>query len=230
MRAVAEMPMRHVLSTPLMTRAAAVSVSLLFHGLLFAGFGGAVSPQSSELVSQTVTRLSFLAPTPMPAEVPEEPQEAEEPEKEVVKEVPEKPAELARKVVEKKKEVVKSRPEVKPMQQTASASSDALPQINEGIIERETERYLSSVIAHIEQHKWYPKVARRRGIEGEVHVRFTLHPDGSVRELTVENGSSVLLTASRQAVERAIPMPKPPATVHCPLPCEFRMRFNLNAR
>jgi protein TonB len=230
MRAVAEMPMHHVLSTPLMTRAAAVSVSLLFHGLLFAGFGGAVSPQSSEPVSQTVTRLSFLAPTPMPAEVPEEPQEAEEPEKEVVKEVPEKPAELARKVVEKKKEVVKSRPEVKPMQQTASASSDALPQINEGIIERETERYLSSVIAHIEQHKWYPKVARRRGIEGEVHVRFTLHPDGSVRELTVENGSSVLLTASRQAVERAIPMPKPPATVHCPLPCEFRMRFNLNAR
>ncbi|MDT8376825.1 MAG: TonB family protein, partial [Mariprofundaceae bacterium] len=188
-----------------------------------------ISAPSSESPSTSVTRLSFPAPAPMPAEMPQEPQKAEEPEKEVVKEVPEKPPELARKVIKKKKEVVKAKPEVKPMQQAASAHAESTPQINEGVIQRETERYLSSVMAHIEKHKWYPKAARRRGIEGEISVRFMLLPDGSAVGVVAENGPPLLVSAARQAVETAVPLPKPPATVHCPLECEFRMRFSLNA-
>ncbi|OIO72181.1 MAG: hypothetical protein AUJ56_02035 [Zetaproteobacteria bacterium CG1_02_49_23] len=113
------------------------------------------------------------------------------------------------------------------VQQQVTAA--APPQLDEGRIERETERYLAEVMAHIEQHKWYPKAARRRGIEGEVHVRFTLHPDGTARQLIVENGPDLLLAAAREAVEKAMPMPAPPAIIHCPLECEFRMQFNLNA-
>jgi len=211
-------------------RTGAITASILIHGLLFVGYGGSVSAPSSEPVNTSVTRLSFLAPAPVPDAVPDQPQEKPEPKKVVAKkEKVVKRVEAVREVAEVEPEPVESKPEVKPMQQMASASSDALPQINEGIIQRETERYLSNVMAHIEQHKWYPKAARRRGIEGEVHVRFTLHPDGSARELTVENGSSVLLIAARKAVERAMPMPKPPENIHCPLPCEFRMRFSLNA-
>jgi protein TonB len=211
-------------------RTGAITASILIHGLLFVGYGGSVSAPSSEPVNTSVTRLSFLAPAPVPDAVPDQPQEKPEPKKVVAKkEKVVKPIEAVREVAEAEPEPVESKPDTQPMQQMASASSDALPQVNEGIIQRETERYLSNVMAHIEQHKWYPKAARRRGIEGEVHVRFTLHPDGSARELTVENGSSVLLIAARKAVEKATPMPKPPKNIHCPLECEFRMRFSLNA-
>jgi periplasmic protein TonB len=212
-----------------MIRAGAITASILIHGLLFVGYGGSISAPSSESVNTSVTRLSFLAPAPVPDAVPDQPQEKPEPKKVVAKkEKVVKRAEAVREVAEVEPEPVESKPDAQPMQQ-AAAPSEAVPQINEGIVQRETERYLSNVMAHIEQHKWYPKAARRRGIEGEVHVRFTLHPDGSARELTVENGSSVLLIAARKAVEKAMPMPKPPENIHCPLECEFRMRFSLNA-
>ena len=211
-------------------RAGAFTISILIHALFFIGYGGSISAPSSESANTSVTRLSFLAPAPIPDVVPDRPQEKPEPKKvpPKVKKIV-KPAEAVREVAKTEPEKVEPLPAVQPMQQMASASSDTSPQINEGIIQRETERYLSSIMAHIEQHKWYPKAARRRGIEGEVSVRFTLHPDGSARELVVKNGSPLLLTAARQAVEKAIPMPKPPAAVDCPLECEFRMRFSLNA-
>lgn len=217
------------LSQTQLIRAGAITASILIHGLLFVGYGGAISAPSSESVNTSVTRMSFLAPAPVPDAVPDQPQEKPEPKKVVAKkEKVVKRVEAVREVAEVEPEPVESKPDAQPMQQ-AAASSEAVPQINEGVVQRETERYLSNVMAHIEQHKWYPKAARRRGIEGEVNVRFTLLPDGSANGVTVENGPTILIAAARKAVEKATPMPKPPENIHCPLECEFRMRFSLNA-
>ena len=211
-------------------RAGAITASILIHALLFVGYGGSISALSSELMNTSVTRLSFLAPAPVPDAVPDQPQNKPEPKKPVAKkEKVIKPVEAVREIAKAESEQVESKPETQSMQQAASAPSESAPQINEGVIQRETEQYLSNVMAHIEQHKWYPKAARRRGIEGEVSVRFTLLPDGSAKALIVENGHEMLVAAARKAVEKAIPMPKPPAKIHCPLECEFRMRFSLNA-
>ena len=215
-------------------RYGAVALSLLLHGLLFLNFGGA--PAGIKQPIESVTRLSFLAPTPEPAVVPEVMPEVieQKPEKKQLKPVPKPVKKVAKKKVVKpvEKVVQEKVSEPEPVVAAAAAPSVAAvstPQIDEGLIKRETERYLTEVMAHIEQHKWYPKAARRRGIEGEVHVRFTLFPDGTARQLVVENGPSVLLAAAKQAVEKAVPMPTPPKAIHCPLECEFRMAFNLNA-
>ncbi len=224
-------------------RYGAFAVSLLLHGLIFADYGGQVAAMSPQPI-QSVTRLSFLAPPPEAVVVPEviEPVIPElQPETLEIKPV----EKVEHKVVKKKaKEMV-----VEPVQAVvqevlqeqliqpdpvavvaqAVAVSAVQPQVDEGLIKRETERYLTEVMAHIEKHKWYPKAARRRGVEGEVHVRFVLHHDGSTEGLRVESGPSMLVAAARKAVEKAMPMPSPPAGVHCPLECEFRMRFNLNA-
>jgi protein TonB len=211
-------------------RAGAITASILIHGFLFVGYGGSVSAPSPEQLNTSVTRLSFLTPAPIPDAVPDQPQKKPEPKKAVAKkEKVIKPIEAVREVAEVEPEPVESVPETQPMQMAASAHSEAAQQINEGVVQRETERYLSNVMAHIEQHKWYPKAARRRGIEGEVNVRFTLLPDGSAKGVMVENGPTILIAAARKAVEKATPMPKPPENIHCPLECEFRMRFSLNA-
>ncbi len=202
----------------------AYSISLLLHGMLFVGYGGSVAPSAPQQIS-TVTRMSFLTPSKQditPVEKRAEPEKMEE----AVKDDTLAKKELPAREESKPKPVKKSVPT--PEKATAQASnSTETVQLNDGVIARETERYLSDVMAHIEQFKWYPKAAKRRGIEGEVAVSFVLMPDGSTKNLTVENGQPVLLTAARKAVEKANPMPKPPASIHCPMPCEFRMRFNL---
>lgn len=212
--------------------------SLLLHGMLFANYDGA--PAGIKQPIESVTRLSFLAPAPTPAVVPEVIPE-KPPEKKKVKPVPKPVKRVVKKKVRKKvvkpvpvqevvqEQVTEPEPVVMAAAPVLPAAAAVVPQIDEGLIKRETERYLTEVMAHIEQHKWYPKAARRRGIEGEVFVRFTLQPDGTAQQLIVENGPSVLLAAAKKAVEKAIPMPMPPKSIHCPLECEFRMAFNLNA-
>ncbi|OIO73303.1 MAG: hypothetical protein AUJ57_04700 [Zetaproteobacteria bacterium CG1_02_53_45] len=209
-------------------RSTAILLSLLLHGLLFISYGGTPAATMQQ-TNPSVTRLSFLAPAPEPILTPEA---LPEPEKKLVKAEPEpiprqQKKRLVKRMVEPVQEVAQkqiSEPVVAAAQPAAAATA---PQIDQGLIIKETERYLAEVMAHIEQHKWYPKAARRRGIEGEVHVSFKLLPDGSAHQLVVENGPSLLVTAARAAVERAIPMPIPPAMIDCPLECEFRMRFNL---
>ncbi|GAV19145.1 periplasmic protein TonB [Mariprofundus micogutta] len=213
-------------------RYGAITLSLLLHGLLFASYGGTPATATQQPI-ESVTRLSFLAPAPQPVAAPDIVPEIK-PEKAKPKPKPKRKPEkktVRKKVVKPVHESVEeqiSEPVAVAAQEPAAASA-AVPQIDEGLIKRETERYLTEVMAHIEQHKWYPKAARRRGIEGEVNVSFTLLPDGSAYKLVVENGPSLLVAAARQAVEKATPMPQPPAGIHCPLECQFRMRFNLKA-
>jgi len=213
-------PIAGVISKASLIRTGAIALSFLVHSALFVSFGGSLSASPSDMTSESITRLSFLQPAPMPEEVEQKPEELiEEPPKKVekVKEVVQKEPE--------KKEPPKVEPQV---QQVASAPADNVPQIKEGIIRWERERYLSDVLAHIEHNKWYPKIARRMGVEGEVMVRFVLHADGSAQGLQIENGPEALMAAARKTVERSMPLPRPPEKVDCPIECEFRMRFSLS--
>jgi len=202
-------------------RTGAFALSFLAHGALFVSFGGILTASTTDTPSTSVTRLTFLQPAPIPEEIKEEPIEK-------LKEPP-KQVEKAKKVVEEKQPEEKEPPVVEQQaQQLAAAPSDETPQIKKGIIRWERERYLSDVLAHIEHHKWYPKIARRMGLEGEVKVRFVLQADGSAKNLHIENGPEALMNAARRTVERSLPLPRPPKKVDCPIDCEFNMRFSLN--
>jgi TonB family protein len=63
--------------------------------------------------------------------------------------------------------------------------------------------------AAIERTKNYPRLARERGIEGVVRLRFKLTSFGSVEKLEIlqSSGSEVLDNASINAVYRAAPLP-----------------------
>lgn len=228
-------------------RLIAVAASVAMHAIWFVQSGGAPAARQADMpVRNTVTRLTFAAPEPIARPEPVALQE------EVMQPLPEPeqvapppkpvPVKRPRPVMKKQPVLVAkqvSKPVIEKIQkpsvpvQVASApaalpaTAAAAPAIDEGLIERERQRYLADLMAHIEQYKWYPKSARRRRIEGMVHVDFTLFADGSTSEVNVKNASPVLLAAAREAVAKAVPMPPPPAVIDCPMKCEFRMSFNL---
>jgi TonB family protein len=61
----------------------------------------------------------------------------------------------------------------------------------------------------IEKAKTYPRMARERGVEGVVLVRFWVLPNGDIEKVDVvkSSGSDILDTASVRTVYRAAPMP-----------------------
>ena len=220
-------------------RLAALVVSLGLHAVwLINGGGTPAVVQPIKQPSQTVTRLVFAAPKPVPEQPKPEPEPVAEP---IPEPVPKKPVKKEIKVAKKKpepkpveKKVVPepqpvAEPPEAPVQEVASAPEPIQPPaVDEGLLDEIRQRYLAEVMAHIEAHKWYPKSARRRGIQGEVKVSFILMPDGSIKDIEVRDGPGVLVAAAGSAVNKAVPMPTPPTEVHCPLHCEFSMRFALN--
>ena len=233
-------------------RLVAVAASVAIHAIWFVQSGGAPGAKQAEMPARTtVTRLTFAAPEPIARPEPVALQEAvmePMPEPEAVPPNPKPVPVKMPKPVMKKQPVLMATRETKPVIEKiqkpslpvepvqlvsapAAAASPAMapaaPAIDEGLIERERQRYLADLMAHIEEYKWYPKSARRRRIEGMVHVDFTLFADGSTSDISVKNASPILLAAAREAVAKAVPMPPPPAMIDCPMKCEFQMQFNL---
>ncbi len=71
----------------------------------------------------------------------------------------------------------------------------------------------------LERSKTYPRMARERGIQGVVHVRFKLRPSGDVEtvEIVRSSGYDILDDASVRTVYRAAPMPYVNGWVEVPM-------------
>jgi TonB family protein len=73
--------------------------------------------------------------------------------------------------------------------------------------------------AALERAKRYPRMARERGIEGVVYVRFRVLPSGSVErvEIIKSSGSGILDSASIKTVYRARPLPRVSGWIDVPI-------------
>lgn len=100
--------------------------------------------------------------------------------------------------------------------------------ISDDNFEEEKQLYLSTLLAHIEAHKYYPRSARKKGIQGHVKVSFSLSPSGNISAINVKGGSAILQRAAFKAVNASLPLPKPPESIEEVLPIEYRMAFLLN--
>ena len=66
---------------------------------------------------------------------------------------------------------------------------------------------LDALMARVRAHRHYPELARRRGIEGIVGVRFVSRGDGSAEVSVVRSADPLLDDAARAAVLAAGPFP-----------------------
>ena len=87
--------------------------------------------------------------------------------------------------------------------------------------------YYSLLRAHIESRKYYPRRARKLGIEGDVEVSFVLLENGEASNITSTGGHRLLNQAAIKSISEAMPLPAPPATLKLPLAVTFNMHYDL---
>lgn len=89
------------------------------------------------------------------------------------------------------------------------------------------ENFISQLLNHIERHKYYPRMARSRGIEGDINVSFRLMTDGNITDLVVNGEQAVLRHAANGAINKAVPMPSCPKEINCPIHVNYVMQFQI---
>ena len=89
--------------------------------------------------------------------------------------------------------------------------------------------YFSQLQAHIEACKYYPRAARKQGIEGRVEVSFQLLRDGGVNNIQSTGAHRMLKHAAARAVKDALPLPKPPDNLAMPANIRFTMHYDLKS-
>ena len=88
-----------------------------------------------------------------------------------------------------------------------------------------------ALVSHLNRFKRYPDMARARSNQGDVAVQFTIDRTGSLvaSRIVRSSGSSALDEEALAVLQRASPLPAPPAqvsgaTFDLTLPIQFRIR------
>ncbi len=93
-------------------------------------------------------------------------------------------------------------------------------------VDEEVARFRRLVREKIEQAKFYPLAARKRGYEGVVGVAFRILEDGRVEDIkvTAPCRCEVLNVAACEVIRRASPFPRPPEHLGAE---DLRMEVNI---
>jgi len=218
----------------------ALLVSLLLHLALF--WSGALSSGGQREESKKPvgsTRLNFRVAAKPPAPVPEsipkpEPKPVEppkpKPQPEPVIPKPEQPAPIIEPVpeAEPEPEIAETASERESAEQETAAAEQAPDGGDPQQQAQAQQNYLGALLAHIEEHKFYPRAARRRGLQGVIQISFILHEDGSISDLQLQKGHETLRKAAEESMRAALPLPIPPGEIICPLKVSFGMNFKLH--
>ena len=92
-----------------------------------------------------------------------------------------------------------------PIQQAVVVATP-IPQVD---LESKKRDFLSGIRATIHTNKKYPKMAKRRNIQGTVHVIFDIQSDGTATNIQTSGGASVLQKTVRKSIERSFPLSIP---------------------
>jgi len=87
--------------------------------------------------------------------------------------------------------------------------------------------YRDILLKHIDFYKIYPKIAQRRRIEGKVRVDLKLSSRVDISGLHLQYGTRILKSATKKAIQRALPMPEIPEEISLPLQISFFMEYRL---
>ncbi|MFT7860158.1 MAG: TonB family protein [Sulfurimonas sp.] len=155
-------------------------------------------PKSKPKPKKKVTPKPKPKPKPKPVVKEKSNEVVEEPVKEVVEKVVEK--EVVQEVVRHEEPVQKEERQEEEQQLQQQVQEQLLAK------RKELEHFTEHLIKMINQNKRYPRSARRRGIEGDVDVKFVVLADGGVSGIEVVEGKSIFHRATRAAIEDSFPI------------------------
>jgi protein TonB len=124
--------------------------------------------------------------------------------KEEVKEVIEKPGEIEE-LAEADEESTETMEQENPKLDKAVAANSKEVTDTE-LLHARQEMFLATLTKKINSNKYYPKSARRRGIEGEVEVAFQVCSNGNVDNITVISGHKAFKRSAIEAILKSFPI------------------------
>ncbi len=86
--------------------------------------------------------------------------------------------------------------------------------------------FLSRIRSKIDRNKIYPRIARRRGMQGYVKVRFTILRNGHVSNI-VTSGKKIFYKSARRAIEKAFPVNAKKAPLSLPAVINLTLRYQI---
>jgi protein TonB len=164
-------------------------------------------------------------------EVKEEPKVEElipEPivEKVIEKPIVEKPK-IEKKKPKKKKQVKKHKKKIakkKPVKKKASQKQASAKQSKSTPAQR--NKFWSALRTKIDKHKFYPRIAKKRMMEGSVKVRFTILANGNVGSISLK-GPKIFYSSARNAVKSAFPIDAKKSPISLPTTINLTLRYQI---
>jgi len=124
--------------------------------------------------------------------------------------------------------VAESKPTVPTAAVQSPAQSPAKP-VPKADISALKNSFFASLRSNIQHHLRYPSAARRRGMEGDVDVRFTLTDTGMIKNISIRQGESIFHEAAKLAVASASGVKVPEAlSDSLPVEIDLTLEFTLN--
>jgi len=137
-----------------------------------------------------------------------------EPVEEVVEEIIEEP-------VEAPKAVVVTPTEEAVLTPAAQEKVEAPPTPESTPEERYIKEHISKIMALLRKNLYYPRMARKRHIQGKVMVSFELMPNGDIRNITIEEAKREILgraaVTTIERLEGKFPLPSESLILHVPI-------------
>lgn len=90
----------------------------------------------------------------------------------------------------------------------------------------EKNRFWNALRRKIDSHKFYPRIAKKRGMEGIVKVKFTILANGNVGHITVK-GPNIFHNSAKNAVKSTFPISVKKAPIALPASINITLRYQL---
>ncbi|MCW8822021.1 MAG: energy transducer TonB [Sulfurovum sp.] len=126
--------------------------------------------------------------------------------------------EVKKKAKVKKKTKKKTVKENRPRQKASARKAQISP--------AQKNQFLANIRAKINKHKSYPRIAKKRGMQGTVNVKFTILSSGKVGNISV-SGPKVFHSSARNAVQSAFPVDAKNAPISLPKSINIMLRYQI---
>ncbi|MEA3289706.1 MAG: energy transducer TonB, partial [Campylobacterota bacterium] len=152
-------------------------------------------PIKKEIKKKKVEKKPKKIKKPTPKKV-----EKKEPVKKEIKKKPKK------KVEPKKK---KEQKQISQIKQNRSKTKSISNLEEKNILKEKQDHYFKKIKETIAKNKNYPKVAVRRGIQGEVSVKFCISTTGELLSFDILKGKKIFHKSVKKAIEKSFPISAP---------------------
>ncbi len=131
----------------------------------------------------------------------------------------------------KKKPLAKKQPKKQPKKQLTPKKVSTAQQTKQQVASRQTQssaaeqnQFLVAIREKINQHKSYPRIAKKRGMQGAVNVKFTILSSGKVAQITV-SGPKIFHASAEHAVQSAFPIDVKKAPLSLPTTVSITLQY-----